>query len=203
MEISELQQDALSEMFNLGVGRAASSLSQIVNEEILLTAPQVRIIRIEDAKKELGSTGMNRCSSVSQVFTGNFDTHALLVFPEANALEIVSLMIGQHIKPDELAEFEQEAMCEVGNIILNACISALADLFGTEFQSTLPVHSFDDLQSLALGGPDNQTIILLIQVDLIISKQQINGHILLLLSVSSLNSLIESVDTYLVKNKLV
>lgn len=202
MKISELQQDALGEMFNLGVGRAASSLSLIVNDEILLSAPQVRVISIEDAKKELGSTGMSRCSSVSQNFSGPFDTHALLIFPETNALEIVSLMIGQHIKPDELAEFEQEAMCEVGNIILNACISALADLFGTEFQSTLPVHSFDDYQSLALGGPHDETIILLIQVDLIISKQQIHGHILLLLSVSSLNSLIESVDRYLAAHGL-
>lgn len=202
MELSEQQQDALEEMFNLGVGRAAASLSQIVNEEILLTAPQVRIISIEDAKTELGSSGTSRCSSVSQTFTGPFDAHALLVFPETNALEIVSLMIGQHIKPDELAEFEQEAMCEVGNIILNACISALADLFGTEFRSTLPSHSFDDFQSITLGGAHDQTVILLIQVDLIISKQQINGHILLLLSISSLNSLIESVDRYLAAHGL-
>jgi chemotaxis protein CheC len=31
-QLTELQCDALGEIFNIGVGRAASSLSQIVNE---------------------------------------------------------------------------------------------------------------------------------------------------------------------------
>lgn len=197
MELSELQIDALGEMFNVGVGRAAASLSQIVNNEVLMSAPEVRVISPEEARKELAGTGMRRCSSVSQTFSGPFDAKALLIFPENNALEIVSLMMGQHIAPDELAEYEQETMCEVGNIILNACISALADLFGTEFQSTLPVHCFGDFQTIALGNAQNQPVILLIQVDLIISKKQVQGHILFLLSVSSLKSLVESVDRYL------
>lgn len=202
MELTELQQDALTEMFNLGVGRAAASLSQIVSDEILLTAPEVHIISEQDAKQELGNSGMHRCSSVSQKFSGPFEANAMLVFPENNALEIVSLMMGQHISPDELAEYEQETMCEVGNIILNACISALADLFHTEFQSTLPVHCFGDLLTLSLTNAENQSTILLVKVDLIISQKQVHGHILFLLSIDSFRSLLDSVDRYLAEHGL-
>jgi chemotaxis protein CheY-P-specific phosphatase CheC len=38
MDLNELQRDALGEIFNIGVGRAASSLSQIVNDTVLLSA---------------------------------------------------------------------------------------------------------------------------------------------------------------------
>jgi chemotaxis protein CheC len=195
--ISELQRDALGEIFNLGVGRAAASLSQIVNDEVLLTAPEVRVISPAEVLNELSVNGSTRCSSVSQTFSGPFDANALLIFPENNALKIVGLMMGQYIPPDQLAEYEQETMCEVGNIILNACISALADMFGAEFESTLPVHRFGDYQSINLTDSTDRQVILLIQVDLIISSQKIYGHILYLLSVSSLNSLIASVDRYL------
>ena len=37
--LNELQLDALGEIFNIGVGRAASSLSLIVNDAVQLTAP--------------------------------------------------------------------------------------------------------------------------------------------------------------------
>lgn len=196
--LNELQRDALGEMFNVGVGRAAASLSQIVQEEILLSAPVVRLMSVAEAGSELGQADLTKYSSVSQIFTGPFEARALLIFPEINALEIVSLMIGQHIAPDELSEFQQETMCEVGNIILNACISALGDLFGTEFSSTLPVHCYGDYKTLAIGEQtDEQTVLLLIQVDLVISKRQTNGHILFLLSVNSLNSLLACIDRYL------
>ena len=197
MTPSDLHLDALGEIFNIGVGRAANSLSQIVNDEVLLTAPDVRIISPEEVLRELTASGSSRCSSVSQTFSGPFDANAMLIFPENNALKIVGLMMGQYVPPEQLAEYEQETMCEVGNIILNACISALADMFGAEFHSTLPEHRFGDYQSINLTDGEDRPVILLIQVDLIISSQKIYGHILYLLSVSSLNSLVASVDRYL------
>ncbi len=39
VDVSDLKRDALLEIFNIGVGRAASSLSMIVGDEVLLSAP--------------------------------------------------------------------------------------------------------------------------------------------------------------------
>ena len=46
-----------------------------------------------------------------------FDAQALLLFTESHALEIVRDMMGSQMGIEEIAEFEQEAMCELGNII--------------------------------------------------------------------------------------
>lgn len=195
--ISELQRDALGEMFNIGVGRAAASLSQIVGEEILLSAPEIHLLSPEDAARTVLGEDGRKFSAVTQTFSGPFVARAMLVFPEINALEIIRMMIGEHISLEELTEFEQEAMSEIGNIILNATLSSLADMFGIELHGGLPTHRFGDAASLMLDDTEDRQVILVIQINLIISKQQIQGHILFLLSVSSLNHLLECIDRYL------
>ena len=197
IEVSELQRDALAEIFNIGVGRAASSLSLIVNDEIELSAPSVLFLRPADVQTSLLGTEMQHLSLVSQDFTGPFDAKAMLLFPERNALIIVAHMLGEQVPPEQLSELEQEAMCEVGNIILNACISALADLFKVEFDGGLPRHQFADTRLLDLFGDDPEHMILVVQVDLTISKERVNGHMLFLLSVSSLSELIVCIDRFL------
>ncbi len=196
-ELDELQRDALGEIFNIGVGRAASSLSQIVNDEVMLSAPCVMVVPHEKAAEILLGTEFRQFSTVSQTFTGPFDAEAMLVFPESNALEIVRLMVGPHMSIQELSEFEQEAMCEVGNIILNACMSSLADLLHISFDSTLPQHRFGDTESIELLEGDEDHMVVLLQVDMTISQQCIQGHILFLLSVTSMVNLVSCLDQYL------
>jgi len=197
VQLSELQNDALGEIFNIGVGRAASSLSQMVNDEVLLTAPRVMIVDREGATRILLGNALRQFSTVSQRFSGPFDADAMLVFPEANALEIVRLMVGPHMSIEELSEYEQEAMCEVGNIILNACMSSLADILHISFDSTLPQHRYGDTESIPVLEGDEEHLVLLLQVDMIISQHHIQGHILFLLSVSSMVNLIACLDRYL------
>lgn len=198
IEVSELQRDALAEIFNIGVGRAAASLSLIVNDEIDLSAPSVLFLPPAEVQRTLlGGTEMQTLSLVAQDFRGPFDARAMLLFPERNALIIVGHMLGQQVPPEQLSEFEQEAMCEVGNIILNACISALADLFGIEFEGGLPRHQSADAASFDLFGVDQERVILVVQVDLHIHKERINGHMLFLLSVSSLRELLDCIDRFL------
>lgn len=195
--LSELQRDALGEIFNIGVGRAASSLSQIVNDEVLLSAPSIIVVRREQVAEILLGCEIENFSSVSQIFSGPFDAEALLIFPETNALEIVRLMVGSHMTIDELSEFQQEAMCEVGNIILNACMSALADLLKLSFSSTLPQHRFGDKESIEIGNGDENNMVVLLQVDMTISQECLHGHIVFLLSVSSMANLLCSLNQYL------
>jgi chemotaxis protein CheC len=202
IDVSELQRDALSEIFNIGVGRAAASLSQIVHDEIELSAPNVLFLPPGEVQETLNTREMTHMSLVSQDFRGPFDARAMLLFPENNALVIVTHMLGELVPPDQLSEMEQEAMCEVGNIILNACISALADLFAVEFEGSLPQHQYADSQTLDLFGTDPDRVILVVQVDLTISQHRLDGHLLFLLSVSSLRGLIDCIDRFLVAQGL-
>ena len=198
-QLDELQSDALGELFNIGVGRAAHSLSQMVNDEVELSAPMITLVRTEEVAVTLLGAEFRAVSMVSIDFSGPFDARTILLFPERNALAIVSHMLDPNIPPEELSEFEEEALCEIGNIILNACISALADEFRAEFQGGLPVHHFSDTESLQLFEGGDEQVVLVLQINLAIRQEQIEGHLLFLLSVSSMNALLDCLQDYLVR----
>lgn len=204
--LSDLQQDALAEIFNIGVGRAASSLSLVVGDQIELTAPAIALCPLDRVQESLEGLEFRQFSMVSQRFSGDFDSQAILIFPEANALEIVRLMAGAvELSIEELSELEQEAMCEVGNIILNACMSAVADMLEISFDGTLPVHSFGDTCTAFLDTLEEQSsdsLVLFLQVEMRISQHRIQGHIVFLLSVTSLAALLACLDAYLARSGL-
>ena len=201
MALTADQLDALSEIFNVGAGRAASSLSDIVGDEVLLSVPQVEFYRANEVNAKLLSLSSARLGSVKQHFNGPFDLTASLVFTEERALEIVQEMLGSQVEMADLVEYEQEAMCEVGNIILNASLSAMADMLGITFDSTLPEYSSDapDVVIGRIVADTNNPMLLILHMNMIIEKRRSQGTLIFWLSSSSLNLLILHIDQFLAR----
>lgn len=198
IELSELQYDALVEIFNIGVGHAAASMSSMVGEEVTLSVPSISFQNRSDASAMLGGGGERRICGVTQHFEGAFKTEAILMFPEEKSLEIVRMMVGETIPLDELSEMEQEAMSEIGNIILNSCVGTLADIFGSELHGSLPVYLVGTSEEiLRATGQDEASTVLMLHIDFILQKKEVHGYVAFLLDVSSLHDLRQHIDKYL------
>lgn len=200
--LNEIERDALTEIFNVGAGRAAQSLSEIVGDEVRLSVPSVEVLRSGAIDEQVLPRTRGRFATVSQNFDGPFDAEAVLLFTEDRALSIVRDMMGSQMSLDELAEFEREAMCELGNIILNACLSAMADMLEITLNSSLPqylVSSPDDISARLACAQGDESYVLVLHIDLVIEKHQTDGHLIFLLSSSSLHALVEHVQRYLGK----
>lgn len=197
--LSELHLDALVEVFNVGAGRAAASLSEIVGDEVRLSVPSIEIKKTAEVDSTMLAFNSSKFGVVSQNFSGPFDAQALLLFTESHALEIVRDMMGSQMGIEEIAEFEQEAMCELGNIILNACLSAMADMLKISLDSSLPnykIASLDDIFK-SLNQAEDQPYVLLLHIDLAIEKRHSEGHLIFLLSSMSLRNLVEQIERFL------
>src|SRR2546426_8959442 len=140
LNLNEIQHDALVEIFNIGAGQAAAALSGIVNEEVAMSVPSISFQNRAAAAQMLDNCEARRICGVSQHYIGAFNTEAILIFLEDKSLEFVRLMVGDAISMEDLTEMEQEAMCEIGNIILNSCVGTLANMFGSELQGSLPLY---------------------------------------------------------------
>jgi len=197
--LTDLHLDALSEVFNIGAGRAAASLSEIVGEEVKLSVPSVEIRRSEELNVQALQLEQSHFGIVKQQFSGTFSAEASLLFSEESALEIMRDMMGSQMSVEELAEFEQEAMCELGNIILNACLSAMADMLVIQLESSLPtytVYSADEVIQNIVDLED-QVYILILHINLEIERRQVNGRLIFLFSSGSLSSLRTKIDSFL------
>ena len=191
------QTDALVEIFNISIGRAAAALSSMVEEEVTLTVPSIEFMAVKDAAQRLGIDTQRICG-VIQSFDGPFHAEAMLMFPEDRSLEIVRMMLGESYSLDELSDLQQEAMSEIGNILLNACVGSIANITHASFDSTLPEVRMGLGQDLLQSHKKTeQDSVLLIYIDFIIAARTIHGYMAFLMDVPSINGLIESVDRFL------
>ncbi|WP_367850331.1 chemotaxis protein CheC [Rhodoferax sp. WC2427] len=199
MTLSELQLDALTEVFNVGAGQAAASLSEIVGDEVLLSVPRIQFFDRTDVNAEMLSLKGGRLGAVRQKFGGPFSLDATLLFREEKALEIVQEMLGSQVSVEDLVDYEHEAMCELGNVILNACLSAIADMLGINLSSTLPEYSVDGADTVIgkLMSDETQPLVLVLHIDLTIEKRDTQGYLVFLLSANSLEGLVAALDVFL------
>ncbi|UGQ45164.1 chemotaxis protein CheC [Massilia endophytica] len=203
VELSELEHDALVEIFNIGVGQAAAAMSSIVSEPVTMSVPSISFLSRADAAQLLSGVrrgGGDRICGVSQHFDGAFHTEAILMFPEDKSLEIVRLMVGESVPLQALSEMEQEAMSEIGNIILNSCVGTLANIFQQELHGSLPVyHVGTSDEILSASGQRADTVVLMLHIDFILEKHQIHGYVAFILDVSALHDLKEQINLYLAR----
>lgn len=198
--LTELQHDALVEIFNIGVGHAARAMSEIVNEEVTMSVPSITFVNRADAGQMLGNRDGSRVCGVSQHYEGAFATEAILMFPEDKSLDIVRLMVGESVPLKELTEMEQEAMSEIGNIILNSCVGTLANIFSQELSGSLPAYHVGTSEQIlcASGGPAD-AVVLMLHIDFILETHQIHGYVAFILDLSALHDLREQIDRYLAR----
>ena len=200
MLLTELEHDALVEIFNIGVGHAAASMSAIVNEEVRMSVPSISFLNRAEAAQLLGNKDGERICGVSQRYEGAFNTEAMLMFPEDKSLEIVRLMVGESVPLQELTEMEQEAMSEIGNIILNSCVGTLANIFQLELRGSLPLyHIGTSAEILSASGSADDATVLMLHIDFILEKHQIRGYVAFILDMTSLHDLKHQINRYLLR----
>lgn len=197
MLLTEMEQDALTEIFNIGMGRAAHSLSQMANDEITLAVPSLAVVTYEKAVSILTKTAGDKVCSVTQRLIGDFNADAILIFPEDNSLSIVRLMVGDSY-PGDLTEMEEEALTEIGNIILNACFGTLINMIGGDFEISLPsARSGVCEHILEVEGAKSSEIVMLLYIDFILKNRTIYGHVAILLEGESMPSFVKKIQQFL------
>lgn len=132
--LSELEEDALKEFFNLGLGMAANSLSQMVRNEVLLKLPKLKVVPYEEATRMLSAGHDEKLVAVRQTFKGKLTGTALLVFPGSESLELVRTLLSEDMALEVLAELEQETLLDVGNVILNAFLESFTQMLRLDFE---------------------------------------------------------------------
>jgi chemotaxis protein CheC len=79
--LTELERDALGELANIGVSRAAGSLRKLVGQQVLLSVPGADVVTQKTAIAAIGEREGEDLIAVAQDYTGPFSGRALLIFP--------------------------------------------------------------------------------------------------------------------------
>jgi len=197
LDLSPLQRDAITELLNIGVGRAAAALSDMVEQEVELTVPHLEFVTFDGVQEHLRSQFGEDITVLRQRFVGEFWGDALLLIPKRRSMALVREVMRDTLPLDSLGALEQEALLEIGNVILNACVGGMANAFGEEITVELPDYIETDA-SLSFKSPDEVSGgVMLLKMDFTIQGRDIRGFLAFLLDMESLDSFLVLVERFL------
>ena len=199
VELSPIERDAFAEIANMGVARAATSLRQMLGEQVLLSVPAVHIVTREVAAELVERDNSAKLVAVQQSFDGPFSGRALLIFPEAQSLELVRSIVGADQSLEDVIDLEQEALAETGNVILNACLAPIANVLRKSMRMSLPTIIRGDGATLFAQPPGGGNLVLFLYIDFTIKSRGMRGFIALLMDLPSIAALKEIVQDFIEK----
>lgn len=202
MALTELEQDALTEIFNIGVGVAADALFQMTGEHVPLSVPVVELTSQQCAKQHFLEREQRPLCTIRQTYQGAFATEAVLMFPDADRLHLVRMMVGADFPPEELSAMAQDALGELGNIVLNAVISQLASSLSMRLEGSLPqvlTVNADAVFTRHTNAPsagDDAEPVLALMIDFALGAQRVGGYLAFLLNHESSQTLRQHLAHY-------
>lgn len=175
--LSQRHFEKLAKIINRGTGRAVQGFQEIIGESQPYWLEK-HGIDVNTLQLNAGNYGV-----VEQEFTGLLNGKVLVLFTAENVQCILQKMLGDEMDAQGLNDIESEAMGELGNIMVNAGLSAIADSLHVLLESTVTCYkqySNDTIVTL-IQQENNVENILVTHVNLMISGNALLGGKLIML----------------------
>jgi CheY-like chemotaxis protein len=188
--------DAFREIFNIGIGRAASALSKLVYETVKLSVPRLDILRLHQLDNVLSGSLQDDLALVKQDFSGSASGTAYLLMSKQSSLKLVNALV--HQSGGDGTEFgvaEQSLLIEVGNILINALVGSMANTLGIGFELGQPSCALAGSRSLQeesnLTGSD---YVMFVETLFLLPGRHIGGNLVILLGSAEMGKVLKGID---------
>lgn len=132
--LHEAELDALAEACNIGMGHAATALSQLTGKGVDIQAPRLQVVDGAGLGSVLNAEPVR---ALSLQILGNVRGSILILLKEANARRMLELLLGS--APGEpFTALEVDTLKEVGNIVASACLNALGIMLKMTLLPSVP-----------------------------------------------------------------
>jgi chemotaxis protein CheC len=197
MKLTAEQADALTEMINIGFGRAAASLSKLTGHRVQLEVPQVVMCPVNELGDALRPYIQGEIASVHQVFSGPVGGDALLVLDQRSGGILKELLTNEPPLPLSIDASAREVIAEVGNILLNACLGMFGNLLKVQVSFSVPHVTLEALESVLASliiDREGLRYALIVHAGFRLKGSSLTGYLIMVLSVASVDRLIRAVD---------
>ena len=196
MTARPLDHDALTELFNIGLHRAAAALSELTGQRIEVELPRLWVCPIEETHLRLRELIEGELATVHQIFMGSVTGDAILVLEYEAASRLAALLTQGDVAADgRLDQSAREVLTEVGNVILSSCLSAFGDMLHVSVTFSVPrihVESLEVMLRSLKVESDELHYTLLAATRFRLTEGEVGGYLLIAVGIASLELISKS-----------
>jgi chemotaxis protein CheY-P-specific phosphatase CheC len=189
--------EAYREIANVSMGQAGESLAKLLGEFIDLPTPNVNLITNTELHMAIADIQRNESvSAVSQGFvSAGINGEALVIFNDSNFSNMVKLL--KYTEDKSSSSLELEALMDVSNILIGACLRALSEQLHSVFSHNHPIilGQHCDLDDILKTTTQRKEDMLAIEIAYSIKSQNINFDLLLLFPNESIDLVFDKLVT--------
>ena len=114
------QMDALREVASIGAGHAATALSQMTQQRIMITVPEITVSGADGASHPVAGLEDPKeiAAAVSMRMLGDLTGHTMFVIPKQNAKLLCDMLLRRELGATAtFDELETSSLKEAGNIV--------------------------------------------------------------------------------------
>lgn len=199
MDLNEFQQDALTELINIGYGRAAGALSELVGHRVSVEVPAVSLHPLGEIGPILASSLSAQVAEVDQQFSGPVSGKAVLLMNQQSAFVLSRLLGTDKVVVKSFDQTTREILTEVGNILLNTCLGVLGNLLQIHVVLAVPHLQVKHVSRVVADSkPMGETPShgLLVHTRFQVNAVEVSGYLLIVLGVTSFDRLMLELEKW-------
>lgn len=202
MVLTDQETDALTELINIAFARTGAALSDLTGHRVLLEPPTVALHLTSELHRQLARFVPGEVAWIHQVFEGPVAGDALLLLNYDGAVQLTELLTDDNHTTRRLDESAREVLTEVGNILLNACLGVFGNILKVHVGFSVPrlrLNNVDELIQWLNDSQEELRYALVIFTKFQIRDSEVNGFLVLVLSMSAFDRLVAELDNWIVE----
>ncbi|ENY8572236.1 TPA: chemotaxis protein CheC [Clostridioides difficile] len=194
LELDDVHIDALREIGNIGSGNTITALASMINSNVEVLIPMVKILEYNEATNLLGGPE-NKVVCILLDMKGDINGMFMFLLDESiTQLMLSSLFNKEEAFLDEIEAIEISAIKEIGNIMASSYVNAIASMLNMTISVSIPDICIDMvgavLNVLMIRFSDVGDKVLFIENKFKMSDNYFTSHILMIPEMSSLREIL-------------
>ncbi|HSX33781.1 MAG TPA: chemotaxis protein CheC [Candidatus Saccharimonadales bacterium] len=138
--------EPVKEVASIAAGNAATALSKLVGQQVVVAVPSVTLLPVEQISQDLGPSAQLSSAGIVKI-DGDVQGLILLSFTPSDA-KVVAADIATKQTGSTYQDADQSVLREMVNIVSGAALTALENFIGLHFTQSVPVSTTDMLGAL-------------------------------------------------------
>lgn len=208
IKLTDEQSDALLEICNIGISKAAVQLSKVVASNVQISIDSACIKSIEEIFHSNLGLQEELVSAIYTHIQGVLEGSAFLMIKEKDSKKFLDLIVKNVLAAlgNDASYSEQDIFLEFGNIIISSAVRVMADALSETIHIDLPETRVDYFNNLvAMQADENKSSEQLAAI-VVSSMLQVESHLLkvdllLIFKLSSIKRLLKALNGFINNTK--